>query len=99
MITGKQRAYLRALAQSTDAAVYIGKGELTDNILTEMDNYLRVHELVKVKLQENSPLEPKETANKCAELLGAEFVQAIGRRFILYRAAEEPADRKILLSK
>ncbi len=72
-----------------EPAVYIGKAELTDTVLAEIDNYLTAHEIVKVKLQEGSELDPKEAANRAAEKLGAEFVQAIGRRFVLYRASKE----------
>lgn len=99
MITGKQRAYLKKLAQEIDATVYIGKEDLTDNVMAEIDRYLDVHELVKVKIQEGSMLEPKATANQCADALKADFVQAIGRKFVLYRPAAKAIDRKIVLPK
>ena len=99
MINGKQRSYLKSLAQAIDATVYIGKEDLTDNIISEMDRYLDVHELVKVKIRENCLLDPKETANKCAGILKAEFVQAIGRKFVLYRPAAEAINRNIVLPK
>ena len=85
MLTGKQRAYLRGLANGMEATVYIGKNELTDTILESMDEYLKAHEMVKVKIQEGVELDPKEAANDAAIRLDAEFVQAIGRRFVLYR--------------
>ena len=94
MLTGKQRSYLKSLAMDLDTAVYIGKAELTENVLAEIDNYLTAHELVKVKIQEGSELEAKDAANKVAEKLGAEYVQAIGRRFVLYRESE---NRQIVL--
>jgi len=91
MLTGKQRSYLKRLAHDIEPTVYIGKNELTEATVKEMDDYLRVHELVKVKLQESVLAEPKEVANIAAEALKAEFVQAIGRRFVLYRRnAENP---------
>ena len=99
MLTGKQRSYLKGLAQSIDATVYIGKAGLTDNIIKEMDNYLEANELLKVKIQEGSELDPKETANSLMEPLHAEFVQAIGRKFTLYRPARKKEDRKIILPK
>ena len=89
MLTGKQRSYLKSLAMQLEPAVYIGKAGLTDTVLAEIDNYLTAHELVKVKIQEGAELLPKEAANKAAEKLGAEYVQAIGRRFVLYRASKE----------
>ncbi len=89
MITSKQRSFLRGLAQTTDPTVYIGKQGLTENILKEIDTGLSCRELVKVKMQEGCLLEPKETANQVAEQLNAEFVQAIGRRFTLYRESKD----------
>ena len=89
MLTGKQRSYLKGLANQLEAAVYIGKNEIGENTLVEIDNYLTAHEMVKVKIQEGCLLDPKEAANSVAEELGAEFVQAIGRRFVLYRENKE----------
>jgi RNA-binding protein len=99
MLTGKQRSYLKKLAQELDAGVFIGKAGLTDNIIKEMDNYLEANELLKVKIQEGSELDPKETANSLLETLNAEFVQAIGRKFTLYRQAKKKEDRKIILPR
>lgn len=89
MITGKQRSYLRKLGQNIDPTVYIGKSGLSENIKTELENNFEARELVKLKLQEGADLDPKTTANQLADELGAEFVQAIGRRFILYRESKE----------
>ena len=99
MITGKQRSYLRKLGQELDPVVYIGKSDMTENVIREMDNLLESRELIKVKLQEGCILDPKEAANEAAEILHAEFVQAIGRRFVLYRQASDKEKRKIVLPK
>lgn len=97
MITGKQRSALKKMAQELKPTVMIGKDELTPSVIVAVDDYLAAHELVKVQIQEGAELDPKETANAIAEELGAEFVQAIGRRFVLYRQAADPDKRKILL--
>lgn len=89
MISSKQRSFLRGLAQTTDPTVYIGKQGLTDNIIKEIETGLNCRELVKVKIQEGCELSPKETANEIAAQLGAEFVQAIGRKFTLYRESKD----------
>ena len=99
MLTGKQRSYLKGLANGIDAVVFIGKEGLTDNVIKEMDNYLEAHELAKVKIQEGCELDPKETANDLMEPLGAEFVQAIGRKFTLYRRASDKEKRQIVLPR
>ncbi len=89
MITSKQRSYLKKLAHELDPVVYIGKSDLTENVIKEMDVLLEARELIKVKIQEGSLLEAKDTANEAADILGAEYVQAIGRRFVLYRRSKE----------
>ncbi len=99
MLTGKQRSYLRKLGQDEEPLVFIGKNDLTETVVREMDNLLTARELVKAKIQDTSTLDAKETANQLAEMLGAEYVQAIGRRFVLYRPAPEKENRKIVLPR
>ena len=89
MITSKQRSYLRSLAHNIDPTVYIGKAGVTDNVIKEIDQCLEARELVKIKLQEGADLDAKTAANEVALELRAEFVQAIGRKFTLYRQSKE----------
>lgn len=97
MITGKQRSELKRLGQEIKPTVMIGKDEVTSAVINAIDKYLDAHELVKVQIQDGAMLGPKETANMIADELGADFVQAIGKRFVLYRQASDPDRRKILL--
>ena len=97
MITGKQRSALKKMAQEIKPTVMIGKEEVTPTVIAAIDDYLARHELVKVQIQDGAILNPKETANEIAAELGAEFVQAIGKKFVLYRQAADPAKRKIVL--
>ena len=89
MLSGKQRSYLKKMAHELDPTVYIGKSGLTENIKKEMLTGFEARELVKVKIQEGCTLEPKEVANQMADELDAEFVQAIGRKFVLYRESKD----------
>lgn len=89
MITGKQRSYLKKLAHDLEPTVFLGKGGLTENIKKELETGFETRELVKVKIQESCLLDPKTVANELAEELGAEFVQAIGRKFVLYRESKD----------
>ena len=89
MLSGKQRSYLKKMAHEMDPTVYIGKYGLTENIKKEMLTGFEARELVKVKIQEGCTLEPKEVANQLADELDAEFVQAIGRKFVLYRESKD----------
>ena len=89
MITSKQRSYLRSLAHNIDPIVYIGKAGVTENVIKEIDQALEARELVKVKIQEGCELAAKDVANDILPELSAEFVQAIGRKFTLYRESKE----------
>lgn len=95
MLTGKQRSYLKKLAQTVQPAVIVGRAGVTDTVMQTIDEYLTANELLKVAIQEGAELEAKETANQIADELKADFVQAIGRRFVLYRRAKDPVKRKI----
>ena len=97
MITSKQRSFLKSLAHNIDPVVYIGKAGVTDNVKKEIDTCLEARELVKVKLQEGCDLITKDIANELASELQAEFVQAIGRKFTLYRESKE--NKQIVLTK
>ena len=97
MITSKQRSFLKSLAHDLDPIVYIGKAGVTENVVKEIDTCLEARELVKVKLQEGCSLAPKDVANDLLEPLGAEFVQAIGRKFTLYRESKE--NKQIVLPR
>ena len=89
MLTGRQRSYLKKLAHTLEPTVYIGKSGLTENIKNELEIGFEHRELVKVKIQEGCELKAKDVANELAEELGAEFVQAIGRKFTLYRESKD----------
>jgi RNA-binding protein len=100
MITGKQRSYLKGLAHHLDPMVHIGKFGLSENVLSELDIALENKELVKVKLQEGSDMDPKTAAHEVCAALKAEFVQSIGKKFTVYRESKEhkvivlPKERK-----
>jgi putative RNA-binding protein, yhbY family len=85
------------MAHDLDPVAYIGKFGLTDNVIKQIDVCLEARELVKVKLQEGCDLKVKDVANDVAEALGAEFVQAIGHKFTLYRESKE--NKQIVLPR
>ena len=48
MLNSKQRAWLRAQANSMEPGFLIGKSELTQASITDLDAMLTTHELIKV---------------------------------------------------
>lgn len=89
MITTKQRAYLRSLANGIDTIMQIGKGGLTENLVKTVSDALEARELVKLSVLETAPMTPKECMAELTEALGCEAVQVIGRRVVLYRESVE----------
>lgn len=89
MITSKQRAYLRGLANDLSPIMQIGKGGLTENMLKTFSDALEARELIKLTVLENSGENPKELLQVLAAQLGAEPVAATGRKIVLYRASEK----------
>lgn len=97
MLTSKQRAYLRGLANRIETILIIGKGEITENIIIQADNALTAREIIKGKSLENSSYSSREAAEILAEKCGADVVQVIGSKFVLYR--ENPDEPVITLPK
>ena len=88
MLSGKQRAYLRKLANKTEPIFQIGKNGLKENIADELIKALEARELIKIHLLDTSFLDTKQTCNELASLTGAEPVAAIGSKIVLYKESE-----------
>ena len=58
-MTGKQRAYLRKLANPLDTIIYIGKEGVTDRVVSEVDDALEARELIKGCVQQGAPVDAK----------------------------------------
>lgn len=95
MINSKQRAYLKGLANNLNPSLQIGKDGLTDSILEELEVQLENKELVKISVLENSPVFVNEITDDILNSTGAEYVQLIGNKFIIYR--ESKNNKKIEL--
>ncbi len=93
MLTSKQRAFLRKQAMMKDPELHLGKDALKETCLVEMDQLLRTRELVKTAVLKNCDEEVREMAEEMAEALGADVVQVVGRRFVLYRHSRELAKK------
>lgn len=90
-LTSKQRRHLRALAHHLDAVVMIGNAGLTDAVVKAVDAAITRHELVKVRVDADSPDDRHEVSQTLAQRLNASEVQVIGRVVVLYRRhATEP---------
>lgn len=94
MITTKQRAYLRGLANKELSILQIGKNGIDENVVEQFNDALRARELVKGTCLETSGMTSREAVRALAELCDADIVQVIGNKFVLYKEAKKP---KIIL--
>ena len=85
MLTSKQRAHLRGLAQNLEVVAQFGKKELSPEQITMIDLLLTKRELIKCAALETSPYTAAELAAALAEQTGAVVVHTIGRKFVLFR--------------
>lgn len=100
MLTSKQRAYLRGIAAEYETIFQIGKGGVTEVMCREIGEALRKRELIKLKVLENSGWTAREAADAVAEQTGADVVQVIGNKFVLFkRNPKEPVIENIPKSK
>lgn len=94
MLTNKQKAYLRSLAQTEPTLFQIGKDGLNDNLIETVENAFNTHELIKIKVLKTVADDKDEFAFDLAMNTNSEVVQKIGNVIVLYRKAKEP---KIIL--
>lgn len=85
MITPKQRAVLRGLANTLDPVLQVGKDGITEGTKMQADALFEARELFKVKVLNNCDLTPKEIAEDFAKMFNCEIVQVIGNKIAVYR--------------
>ena len=88
-MTGAQRAEFRKAANTLKPIFQIGKEDIGENLIKSVDEALNKRELIKIAVLESCSLDTKDAAGKLAEALGAEVIQSIGRKFVLYRKKPE----------
>lgn len=89
MLNSRQRAQLRGLANSMDAIFQVGKGGLNEQLYKQVSEALEARELIKLRVLETSPVTSREAADAIASATGADVVQVIGYRFVLYKESKE----------
>ena len=89
MLTSKQRAYLRGMANGLDSIFQVGKSGVTPELRDAVDKALEARELIKMNVLDNTMIGAKEAAGILADRTGADIVQVIGNRFILFRQSKK----------
>ncbi len=97
MLKGNQKRYLKGLANPISHRYLLGKGEIDEAFLAQIDAGLEAKELIKVGLNSNCPLNPKEVGEILSSKTSSELVQVIGKVIVLYRRSKKAP--KIVLPK
>lgn len=88
-LTSKQRAFLRGKANSLETVFQIGKQGINDALIKQTEQLLELRELVKLRVLETCEISAREAADSVANAIGAQVVQVIGSRFILFKESKE----------
>ena len=89
MLTSKERAELRAKANSLDTTLIVGKGGVSEALIADVEIQLDNRELVKGKVLEAAMLTPREASDAICEATGADGVSVVGNKFVIYRFSEK----------
>ncbi len=89
MLTSKERAELRAQANTLDTTLMVGKDGVTDAVIAEAETQLEARELVKGKVLESAMMTPREVSDEICAATGADGVAVIGTKFVIYRFSEK----------
>ena len=89
MLSSKQRATLRSMANGIDTIMQIGKDGVTENLITTVSDALEARELIKLKVLDNSAETPRSAAEALAETTGADVVCTVGTKLVLYRESKK----------
>ena len=89
MLTSKERAELRAQANTLETTLMVGKSGVTDAVIAEAENLLTARELVTGKVLEGALMSPREVSDEICAATGADGVAVIGTKFVIYRFSEK----------
>ena len=89
MLNSRQRAQLRGLANGLDTIFQVGKGGLNEQLYTQVAQALEARELIKLRVLETAPVTARQAADEISEVVGADVVQVIGSKFVLYKESTE----------
>jgi RNA-binding protein len=85
MPSSKLRRSLRAHGHSLSALVHVGKGGLSPAVIKQVEQTLADHELVKMKVDTDSPNDRLAVAELLAARPGVNIVQIVGHAILIYK--------------
>ncbi len=92
VLTVSERLALKSRAHQLKPTVMIGNAGLTESVLREIEQTLKLHELIKIRAMAERPEREAILSEICAKL-NAEPVQHIGKILVIFKP--NPEVRKI----
>ena len=89
MLTSKERADLRAQANTLETTLMVGKEGVTEAVAAEADRLLTARELIKGKVLESALMSARDVSEAICEATGADGVSCVGNKFVIYRFSEK----------
>jgi RNA-binding protein len=96
-LTSAQVRFLRGHAHDLSAMLQVGGKGITDSLVSEVDNALEHHELIKVKIAAADRETRDAMIGELAQRAGAALVQRIGHTAVFYRPSKD--HRQIVLPR
>lgn len=94
-LRGKQKRFLRAQAHHLQPIFQVGKGGVSNPMITQIREALEKRELIKISLLQNTDEIADDVAGSLAEMINCEVVQVIGRVIVLYKPSSKEKYQKI----
>ena len=98
-ITGAQKRVLRGLGHALSAIIRVGKAGITPSLIDATRTALLDHELIKIAVTSDCPINRKVAPHELAKLTGSHVAQIIGRTALLYRERKTDPDIKLPVPK
>lgn len=89
MLSSKQKKHLKSLANTIDPIFQVGKNDITDNLIVQINDALEARELIKIKVLKNSIIDKSMAGEEIAEATNSEVVQILGSIITLYRKSKK----------
>ncbi|GAB4186660.1 MAG: ribosome assembly RNA-binding protein YhbY [Phycisphaeraceae bacterium] len=85
MLTTAEKRALKQRGQTMPADCRLGKAQLSEGFLANLNRLLDQRELIKLRFTELEGRARKELAEAVCAAVGAELVQVVGRTVLMYR--------------
>lgn len=96
-MNNKQKRAIKKAAQTEKAILQIGKNEITETLLEQIQSALDKRELIKISVLQNAGEETKTYLEQLKANLMIDFSYTIGHTIVLYAPSSKKENRNLSL--